>query len=135
MPSFDVETIDESKSFPAGSLLIPLAQPLAKLAISLLEPQAPDSFVRWGFFNAIFEHKEYAEPYIIETLARDMMSVNPELKKEFEQRLATDEAFAASPSARLEFFYRRSPYWDQQMNLYPVGRVVQALALSPEHLQ
>lgn len=135
MPSFDVEAISESKAFPAGSLLVPLAQRLAKLAISLLEPQAPDSFARWGFFNAIFEHKEYAEPYIIETLAREMMSGNPELKKEFERRLAIDEKFAASPTARLEFFYRRSPYWDQQMNLYPVGRVVQVLALSPEHLE
>ena len=135
MPTFDVETINESKAFPAGSLLVPLAQPLAKLAISLLEPQAPDSFVRWGFFNAIFEHKEYAEPYIIETLAREMMGGNAELKKEFERRLATDEKFAASPSARLEFFYRRSPYWDQQMSLYPVGRVVQELALPQEHLQ
>lgn len=135
MPSFDVGTISESKPFAAGSLLIPLAQPLAKLAISLLEPQAPDSFVRWGFFNAIFEHKEYAEPYIIETLAREMMSDNPELKKEFEKHLATDDAFAASSSARLEFFYKRSPYWDQQMNLYPVGRVVQTLALSPEYLK
>ncbi len=135
MPSFDVEPIRETRRFPAGSLLIPVAQPLAKLVISLLEPQAPDSFVRWGFFNSIFEQKEYAEPYILETLAREMLAEDPTLKEEFEVRLATDESFAASPAARLEFFYTRSPYWDPQMNLYPVGRVVQSLALSSEYFQ
>jgi len=129
MPSFDVEVVNESRKFPAGSLVIPVAQPSAKLTISLLEPQAPDSFVRWGFFNAIFEHKEYAEPYILEALAQEMLEADPKLRKEFQEQLAADERFAASPAARLEFFYNKSPYWDQQMNLYPVGRVVQSLAL------
>ena len=129
MPSFRVEPWGGSRSFAAGSLVIPTAQQLAKLAISLLEPQAPDSFVRWGFFNAIFEEKEYAEPYIIEQLAREMLTSSSELRKEFVERLTKDEEFAASSSARLEFFHKKSPYWDQQMNLYPVGRVHQSLAL------
>ena len=130
MPSFDVMPVRERRKFPAGSLVIPLAQPLAKLAMSLLEPQAPDSFARWGFFNAIFEHKEYAEPYILEALAREMLATDPALQKEFQERLAADTAFAGSPAARLEFFYNKSPYWDQHINLYPVGRLVQSLALS-----
>jgi len=29
------------------------------LETALLEPQAPDSFTSWGFFNAAFEQKEY----------------------------------------------------------------------------
>ena len=36
---------------------------------------------------------------------------------------------AASPSERLRFFYRRSPYWDPQMNLYPVGRIISVIDL------
>ena len=108
---------------------VPLAQKLAKVAINLMEPQAPDSLVAWGFFNAIFEQKEYGEHYVLETLAREMMEQDPALAEEFQKRLATDAEFAASPAARLEFFYKRSPYWDQQMNLYPVGRIT-----SPAHL-
>jgi hypothetical protein len=77
----------------------------------------------WGFFNAVFEQKEYGENYVVEKLAREMMAQDPRLQREFEERLATDEAFAASPTERLEFFYRRSPYWDQQKDLYPIGRV------------
>ena len=129
MPQFAVEATSEAKEFPAGSIVVPLAQPLGKLILNLLEPEAPDSFAKWGFFNAIFEEKEYAENYVLETLAREMMAADPELKREFEQLVETDPEFAASPSARLRFFYRRSPYWDPQMNLYPVGRMTRDLDL------
>jgi len=124
MPSFKVEVVRERRTFPAGSVIIPLAQEGAKVAINLLEPEAPDSLVHWGFFNATFEQKEYGEDYVVEKLAREMLEKNPALREEYEKKLATDATFAANPHARLQFFYRRSPYWDKQMNLYPVGRIV-----------
>ena len=123
MPRFDVEPVVEEREFPAGSLIVPLAQPLARVVMNLLEPKAPDSFVRWAFFNAIFEEKEYGEHYVLETLARQMLAENPSLDDEFQDRLTNDPEFAASPAERLRFFYKRSPYWDPQMNLYPVGRI------------
>ncbi|HEY0729471.1 MAG TPA: M14 family metallopeptidase [Pyrinomonadaceae bacterium] len=129
MPQFEVERTTETREFPAGSVVVPVAQPLGKLVLNLLEPEAPDSFAKWGFFNAIFEEKEYAEHYVLETLARAMMQNDPELKREFEALLASDPDFAASPAARLRFFYKRSPYWDPQMSLYPVGRVTSSLDL------
>ncbi len=124
MPSFKVEVVREQRTFPAGSVIVPLAQEAAKVAINLLEPQAPDSLVHWGFFNATFEQKEYGEDYVVEKLAREMLQKNPALREEYEKKLRSDAAFAANPHARLQFFYRRSPYWDQQMNLYPVGRII-----------
>jgi hypothetical protein len=36
-------------------------QPTARVIAYLLEPKAEGSLVEWGFFNAIFEQKEYAE--------------------------------------------------------------------------
>ena len=129
MPRFEVEPTSETREFPAGSIVVPLAQPLGKLVLNLLEPQAPDSFAKWGFFNAIFEEKEYAEHYVLEALARDMLKADRKLKREFEELLDLDPEFAASPAARLRFFYKRSPYWDPQMNLYPVGRITRALNL------
>ena len=44
------------------------------------------------------------------------------LKEDFERRLREDADFAASPDARLEFFYRRHPSWDERYGLYPVYR-------------
>jgi hypothetical protein len=44
------------------------------------------------------------------------------VKAAYEQRLRDDPAFAQSPAARREFFYRRHPAWDERFNLYPVYR-------------
>lgn len=127
MPSFQTEVVQERRTFPTGSIIVPLAQKLARVAINLLEPAAPDSLVRWGFFNATFEQKEYGEDYVVEKLAREMLAADSGLRGEYEGKLATDPAFAADSHARLQFFYRRSPYWDPQMNLYPVGRITTPL--------
>lgn len=129
MPRFEVERTKDKRVFFAGSLVVPVAQRLAKVAMNLLEPEAPDSLARWGFFNAIFEEKEYGEPYVLEALAREMMAEDPALKREFEEQLARDADFAASPFERLRFFHKRSPYWDPQMNLYPAGRIIDMLDL------
>jgi len=130
LPSYRTELIRERRTFAPGSALVPVAQTLSRLAINLLEPDAPDSLVRWGFFNASFEQKEYAESYILEKLAREMLANDAKLREEFQRKLATDQAFASSPRDRLLFFYRRSPYWDpSKMNLYPVGRIVSVVKL------
>jgi hypothetical protein len=127
MLSYKTTLVRERRTFNAGSVIVPMAQPAAQVALHLLEPDAPDSMVAWGFFNPIFEQKEYGESYVLENLAREMMAKDENLRREFEQRLISDPKFAASASARLQFFYERSPYWDPQLNLYPVGRITEAL--------
>jgi hypothetical protein len=114
--------IKEMGTFPANSVIVPLDQEAANVAIHLLEPDSPDSLLYWGFFSAIFEQKEYGEAYVVEKLAREMLAKNPELKKEFEEKLK-DENFAKNSNARLRFFYERSPYYDKRIGLYPVGRI------------
>jgi hypothetical protein len=110
-----------ARTFPAGTLVVPMDQPGSALAAHLLEPLGPDSFVAWGFFDTVFEQKEYAEPYVVEAMAQSMMEKDPGLRAEFEKALA-DPAFAADPRQRLDFFFRRSPYWEHP-GLYPVGLV------------
>jgi hypothetical protein len=119
--------VNERRLYPAGSVVVPMAQPASRVALYLLEPDSPDSFVSWGFFNPIFEQKEFGESYVLERLAREMLAKDANLRREFEQRLASDPQFARNPRARLSFFYDRSPYADAQLNLYPVGRVIKPL--------
>lgn len=107
---------------PAGALFVPIAQAKSRLVVALFEPQAPDSFVAWGDFNTAFEQKEYMEAYVAEEQARLMLARDPTLKAEFEKKLKDDAAFAKSPRARLDFFYRRHPAWDAGYNRYPVLR-------------
>jgi hypothetical protein len=121
----------EFQDIAAGSLFVPIAQSGARLLTHLLEPQAPDSFAAWGFFNACFEQKEYMEPYVADQIARTLLAQTPGLQEEFSRRLKEDAAFAANPGARLEFFLRRHSSWDSRMNLYPVFRVDELLA-SPD---
>jgi hypothetical protein len=121
-PAMKAKPVQRTLHFAAGSGLVVLRQPRAQVAIHLLEPGGPDSFVHWGFMNAIFEQKEYAESYIMDTVAARMLRESPVLEAEFRARLA-DSSFAASPEQRLEFFYEHSPYWDAHKDVYPVGRV------------
>jgi hypothetical protein len=40
-----------SRTFPAGTFLVDMAQPLANLAFFCLEPETPDGFAGWGFLD------------------------------------------------------------------------------------
>ncbi|MCD0247100.1 M14 family metallopeptidase [Xanthomonas melonis] len=116
---------EERRAVPAGSLFVPIAQPKARLVMAMLEPQAPDSLLQWGFFNTAFERKEYMEAYVAEDVAREMLARDAALKAQFEQRLANDKVFAGDPQARLEFFARRHSSWDERYRLYPLLRTAQ----------
>ena len=119
---------DETADILPGALFIPISQSLARLVVALFEPEAPDSFAAWGFFNACFEQKEHMEPYVAEQIAHDMLAQDPELSKDFDNKCKHDADFAASPAARLEFFLRRHASWDARYNLYPVLRLDLPLA-------
>jgi hypothetical protein len=125
--TYKTEVVKTKRTYPQNSVLIKLNQPAARVAIHLLEPAAPDSLVAWGFFNPIFEQKEYGEDYKIEMLAREMLASDEKLRAEFEARIKNDPRFAASPRQRLQFFFERSPYADAEQNLYPVGRITSPL--------
>lgn len=129
MVNADVELISEERYYPAGTAVALLNQRTNRVIAHLLEPNAPDSFLKWGFWNTIFERKEYAEDYVLEELAREMLKDNPQLKEEFEQRIATDEQFANNHWNRLYFFYEKTPYWDEKLNVYPVGRLMEEVNL------
>ena len=113
------------ETFPAGSAVVYLDQPGARVAMHLLEPDAPDSLLRWGYLDAIFEPKEYSEERIMETMAREMMARDPKLKEEFEKKVESDPTFAGSARLRLEFFYERTPFFDDRLNVYPIGRLLE----------
>jgi hypothetical protein len=117
--------VREKMNFPAGSAVVRLNQRLSKVVLEWLEPAAPDSALQWGFFDSIFEQKEYGEAYVLESLAREMMAKDPKLKAEFEKKVASDPAFAGNAYARLEFFYDRTQWFAaNRVGQYPVGRLL-----------
>lgn len=127
--SYRTRVAKEKVTFRNGAVYVPLGCPESKIIMQMLEPQAPDALVGWGFFNTIFEQREYFEPYIMEPLAQKMAQADTTLKKEFEKKLRTDRSFADNPYERLHFFYERSPYWDVEKNVYPIVRVIKQLPI------
>jgi hypothetical protein len=119
----------ETRVIPAGSLYVPLDTELANVAITLLEPESPDSLFAWGELSSCLEEKEYMDTRVLAPLAEAMLAKDPALKAEWEEKLK-DPKFAGDARARHNFFYRRTPYFDETVGLVPVFRLETPLNLS-----
>jgi len=124
LPSFNCESFTDTVDLDPGGFIINTNQRALRVIVNLLEPEAPDSFVSWGFFNAFFERKEYAEAYVMEPYARKMIKDDPQVKSEFYKKLNDDESFRNNDGERLDFFYKRSPFFDKGENVYPIMRLI-----------
>jgi len=119
-----VATERQLRGFRAGDVWVPLDQRGGALAATLLEAQSPDGFLAWGFFNTVFQRKEYGADYVVEPMARAMMAHDPRLAADFRTKLASDTAFAKDANARIDWFFRRSPWRDPEQDLHPIARAL-----------
>jgi hypothetical protein len=126
MTNTEYDEFTEEVEFPAGSAVIIMDQQAARIIPHILEPKGDGSFVFWGFFDAIFEQKEYGENYVVEKLAVNMLENDPSLKSAFEKKKQEDTLFAKNPQQILNWFYQKSPYGDKKRLVYPVGRIMDA---------
>ena len=120
----------ERRTIPAGALWVPADQPDFEVAVQLLEPEAPDSMLRWGLLNTVFERKNYIDEHLLEDLARGMLG-DPEVAAVWQQALE-DERFAVDRRARYLWWYRRTRFWDEQVGLLPAFRVMTAVPMAFE---
>jgi hypothetical protein len=124
LPSFKCDPFTETVEVEPGTLIVYTNQRQLRVIVNLLEPEATDSFVNWGFFNAFFERKEYAEAYVMEPYAKQMMKDDTALRSEFYKKLDEDATFRNNGGERLDFFYKRSPFYDKGENVYPIMRLM-----------
>ncbi|MBK9470997.1 MAG: M14 family metallopeptidase [bacterium] len=118
---YSVEEFSETRTFPAGTVVVDLAQRAARVAAHLLDPQGPDALARWGFFDAAFERVEYVESYVIEEMIPRLLTENPGWAAELEARKAASPEFAADPWAIRMWFYGRTPWWDGRAGIHPAA--------------
>jgi hypothetical protein len=107
--------------YAPGSARISSDQPLGILSAILLEAKSPESFLQWGYFHEILQRTEYIEGYVLDPLAKHMLGKDQMLKAAFDKALQ-NPVFSNDPTARLQWFYKRSPYYDREYQVYPVGR-------------
>lgn len=107
-----------------GDYVIALDQPNARYAVETLEPQAHDSFFRWGFFNSVLEKKETFSDYVFEDLALELLQAEVPLRALFEQWKADHPELLSEQSEVLGFIFehcerQREPEWRR----YPVWTI------------
>lgn len=119
----EVEKNKEIIKVYKGDYIINVNQSANRYIVETLEPHAPDSFFAWNFFDGILMRKEYFSPYVFEDLAAELLKKDKDLKRRLEAKKATDEEFANSAYAQLNFIYENSPYYEPTYNRYPVYRV------------
>lgn len=118
-----VEAVMERRHFRKGDIYIPLQQQANRFIVEVLEPQAPDSYFAWNFFDAILGQKEGYSSYVFEDKAADYLRSHPELQEKLEQKRKIDSSFAKSASAQLDFVYKNSEFFEPDFMRYPVVRV------------
>jgi len=110
-------------TFNKGDYYIKTNQPAFRYLLETLEPQAPDSFFNWNFFDTILQQKEGFSPYVWEDMALQLLENNTDLKTAFEAKKQSEEAFANNWYAQLDWIHQQSAYYERAHLQYPVYRV------------
>jgi hypothetical protein len=106
-----------------GDYLISTDQPAKRYLIETLEPNAPDAFFAWGFFDAILQQKEGYSDYVFEDEAANLLENDAVLSQQFESKKRADAVFAKDGRAQLDFIYKNSRYCEPVHLRYPVFRI------------
>ncbi|MET1756823.1 M14 family metallopeptidase [Novosphingobium sp. RD2P27] len=118
--TFEHRTVRET--LPAGTIRVPFDQPLGLLAAALLEPEAPDSFLAWGFFPEMLSPEPGVEDFVRAPLAEALLEQNAAVREAFAAKLANDQAFSADPEKRLAWLTQRLPDRSRFHMTYPIAR-------------
>jgi len=119
----DMELSTQTETIHArtGDYLLPLDQANARYAVETLEPQAHDSFFRWGFFNSVLEKKEAYSDYVFEDSAFEMLQEEPELKEKFDTWKEMNPALLSDQAAVLDFIFANGKRFNEpEWRRYPV---------------
>ncbi|MFZ1705877.1 MAG: M14 family zinc carboxypeptidase [Saprospiraceae bacterium] len=119
----EVESFKVTQTFYKGDYFISTDQEGVRFIIETLEPQAPDSYFSWNFFDAILMEKEYYSAYVFEDLAVELLKKDDGLRQKFELKKKDDPDFAKDGRLQLDFIYKNSPYYEPHVKVYPVARV------------
>jgi hypothetical protein len=119
-----VEPVRMKRRFRKGDYRIRMNQMANRLIMEMLEPQAPDSYFCWNFFDGILMQKEGYSDYVFEPLAAEILKKNLDLKRKLDEKRLKEPDFARSGDAQLDFIYKNSPYYEVTHQLYPVGRIL-----------
>lgn len=106
-----------------GDYLIPTHQKNVRFLMEVLETQSTDSYFAWNFFDGVLQRKEYYSDYLFAATAEKLLKNQPQLLREFQEKVQNDPAFAGSNTQKLEFIYSKSPWAEPFYRIIPVARI------------
>ena len=109
--------------FRKGDVIVNTNQFGFRYIIETLEPEAPDSFFNWNFFDTILQQKEGFSPYVWEDNALNLLNSDAVLKAAFEDKKATDKPFSKNWYAQLDWLHKNSDHYEKAHLQYPVYRI------------
>ncbi len=118
-----IKKSNDNISFKKGDIIINTNQKGFRYIIETLEPEAPDSFFNWNFFDSILQQKEGFSPYVWEDKAVELLSKNEKLRSQFEEK-KKDTIFANNWFAQLDWLHKQSNHYEKVHMRYPVYRVL-----------
>ena len=118
-----VKTTKEQMAFRAGDYLVNLNQKGMRYLLETLEPEAPDSFFNWNFFDTILQQKEGFSPYVWEDKAQLLLKSNPRLQIKFNIKKSYDKDFANNWYAQLDWLHKQSLNYEKSHMQYPIYRL------------
>ncbi len=118
-----ITSSEQQIKFPKGDYVVKTNQYAFRYLMATLEPQAPDSFFNWNFFDTILQQKEGFSPYVWEDKALELLENDPKLKKEFEHRKKDLTEFNNNWYAQLDWLHKQSEHYESAHMQYPVFRV------------
>lgn len=118
-----VESGREEVNIRRGDYFVPMNQIAAKYLMATLEPQAPDSFFNWNFFDSVLQQKEGFSPYVFEDVAREFLDENPKVEDEFLTKKKNEPEFASNWYAQLDWIHKKTKNYEPAHLRYPIFRV------------
>ncbi|TQD38676.1 M14 family metallopeptidase [Haloflavibacter putidus] len=120
-----VEKRKKQMMFTEGDFKISTAQPGMQYILTVLEPQTPDSFFNWNFFDSVLQQKEHFSPYVFEDTAKQLLKENKALKKQFEKKKKENSDFENNWYAQLAWLHKQSKHYEKAHLRYPVYRLLE----------
>jgi hypothetical protein len=114
---------EEKVSFFKGDYIIDTNQNGIRYLLETLEPQAPDSFFSWNFFDTILQQKESFSPYVWEDLAQELLRSNPKLQIAFNLKKTFNKEFADNWFAQLDWLHKQSENYEKAHLQYPIYKL------------
>jgi hypothetical protein len=125
---FTTRKVVQTIPYYAGDYLVPVNQESNYFIVNQLEPEGPDSYFRWNFFDPCLEDREWFSPHpVLEDRIVKYLNETPASRKLLDGAIAANPAMAKDRAAQMYFVYTQCGLANKWVNRYPVARVMSAI--------